>query len=230
MSPLMKNLPTSSSLADLLKHLGGINARRVRLHPAPGSATVQDVINIQEHEDRLYELIDGVLVEKIMGIRESFLAAWLIQLLGLFVKGNKLGILTAPDGAVRLGVRLVRIPDVSYFSWDQFPHRRLPDEKVPELAPRLAIEVLSDSNTPREMKRKLKDYFFAEVRFVWFVDPKSRSVEVFTAPDESTRFGEKDTLDGGAVLPGFTLPVATLFEDLPEEEEKPRRKKPKKRA
>src|SRR4029079_17869676 len=63
-----------SSLADLLDRLDGIPAERVRFFPAPGTATVNDVIAIQAKEKRLYELFDGVLVEKPTGIRESILA------------------------------------------------------------------------------------------------------------------------------------------------------------
>jgi Uma2 family endonuclease len=56
---------------------------------------------------------------------------------------------------------------------------------IPKLAPYLAVEVLGKGNTKREMDRKLKDYFLAGVQLVWFVDPAKRTVEVFTAPDES---------------------------------------------
>jgi hypothetical protein len=62
------------TVADLLNRFGPILLRRVRQDPAPGSATEQDVIDIHDKEKRLYELVDGVLVEKTMGIQESYLA------------------------------------------------------------------------------------------------------------------------------------------------------------
>ena len=62
------------TLADVLQQLGGISPRRIRFRPAPGTATEDDVIKIHDRERRLFELIDGVLVEKVMGYWESVLA------------------------------------------------------------------------------------------------------------------------------------------------------------
>ena len=57
---------------DLVERFGAIPLNRVRQEPVPGSATEQDVIEIREHEDRLYELVDGTLVEKTVGVYESY--------------------------------------------------------------------------------------------------------------------------------------------------------------
>jgi Uma2 family endonuclease len=198
-------------MADLIEHLGHIPLQRIRVHPAPGTATEKDVIEIQAHEDRLCELIDGVLVEKTMGFRESFLAVVIIQALANLVRANDLGVLTGADGTIRLARGLVRIPDCAFFAWDRLPGGQIPDEPIPDLAPDLAIEVLSESNTKEEMGRKLKDYFFAGVRLVWLVDPEKRVVDVYTAPDQSVRLAEGQSLDGGDVLPGFTLSLRELF-------------------
>ena len=81
------------------------------------------------------------------------------------------------------------------------------------LAPDLAVEVLSKSNTKPEMKRKLGEYFEAGVRLVWMVDPRKRTVRVHTAADQSFLIKEGESLDGGDVLPGFVLPLRELFED-----------------
>src|SRR6516164_4182051 len=107
------NLPKNWSLADLLKHFGGIAPERIRMHPAPGKATEQDVINIQLREDRLYELVDGVLVEKIMSYPESVLTMHLGRLVGNYVDEHDLGLLAGADGAMRLMPGLIRIPDLS---------------------------------------------------------------------------------------------------------------------
>jgi Uma2 family endonuclease len=61
------------------------------------------------------------------------------------------------------------------------------------------------------MERKLREYFQAGVRLVWYVDPEARTVEIFTAVDWSTMLDESRTLDGGDVLPGFVLPLRELF-------------------
>jgi Uma2 family endonuclease len=206
-----KPFPTTWTVADLLDHFGNISPRRIRLRPAPGTAVERDVIAIQDREDRLYELVDGVLVEKVMGYPESRLAVWLAHLLQSFLDEHDVGILAGSDGPLRLLPGLVRIPDVSFVCWDRLPNRQAPDEAIPELAPDLAVEILSEGNTPKEMERKLKDYFFAGVRLVWYVDMNRRAVDVFTEPDQGVHFEEGQTLDGGAVLPGFTLPLRRLF-------------------
>lgn len=215
----MTSVSTSTAaidtLADLLEQLGDIAPERVRFRPAPGTATEEDVLAIRNSpERRLCELVDGVLVEKAMGLRESFLAVALAAILLNFVRPRRLGIVTGADGMMRLFPGLVRIPDVAFLSWNRFPNRRVPTEPIPDIAPDLAVEVLSIGNTAREMARKRQDYFAAGVQVVWQVDPRTRIVEVFTAPDQSTVLYEAQTLEGGTVLPGFTLPLQELFAEL----------------
>src|ERR1700675_2673491 len=141
------------TLADLLEHLGGISPKRVRFRPAPGTATEKDVLAIHDREGRLYELVDGVLVEKAMGFGESLLACALIEVLRGFVRPRNLGLVTGEAGMMRLMAGLVRIPDVAFISWGRLPNRRVPTEPIPDLAPDLAVEVLSVGNTPGEMAR-----------------------------------------------------------------------------
>ncbi len=131
--------PLTWNLADLIEHLGRIPPERIRAYPPPGTATEKDVIDIEARENRLYELIDGVLVEKAMGFRESFLAVDLARHLGNFAIGHNLGIVTGADGTVRLAAGLVRIPDVAFVSWDRLPNRKVPREPIPDLAPDLAV-------------------------------------------------------------------------------------------
>ena len=202
------------TLADLLEQLGGISPKRVRFRPAPGTATEKDVLAIHDREGRLYELVDEVLVEKAMGLRESFLAIALAAILRNFVRPRNLGLITGEAGMMRLMAGLVRIPDVAFISWRRLPNRRVSTEPIPDLAPDLAVEVLSAGNTSGEMARKRQEYFAAGVQVVWQVDPNTRTVEVFTAPDQPTVLHEAQTLEGGAVLPGFTLPLQELFSEL----------------
>ena len=203
------------TLADLLEHLGGIAPYRVRFRPAPGTATEEDVLALRNSaERRLCELVDGVLVEKAMGLRESLLACALIAILRGFVRPRNLGLVTGEAGMMRLMAGLVRIPDVAFISWDRLPNRRVPTEPIPDLAPNLVVEVLSVGNTPGEMARKRQEYFNSGVQVVWQVDPRMRIVEVFTGPDQSTILHEAQTLDGGVILPGFTLRLQELFAEL----------------
>lgn len=206
--------PTIKTLADLLKRLGDIPLDRIRFRPFPGTATVQDVVEIQEKEGRLCELVEGVLLEKTVGFSESNLAGFLLGLLNAFVIPRNEGIVTGSDGTVELMADLIRIPDVAFTRWDRFPNRRRPTVPVPRVAPNLAVEVLSRSNTPGEMKAKRYDYFSAHVELVWEIDPEKRTVTVYTSVDDSVTLSENDTLDGGKVLPGFTLPLKQLFAEL----------------
>lgn len=204
--------PTALTLIEVADLFGDMPAWRIRNLPAPGTATEVDVVEIEAREDRLCELVEGVLVEKTVGYEESCLTAELITLINVFVKAHKLGKVSGPDGMMRLFPGLVRIPDVAFASWKRLSERR-GTSKLPELVPDLAIEVLSEGNTPKEMSRKLDDYFDAGVRLVWFVDARKRRVEVFTGKKSSKVLEEHEALSGGKVLPGFTVPLKELFAD-----------------
>lgn len=209
--------PTELTLVDLSRQFGAMPAWRIRTTPTPGAATEDDVIDIEAKEHRLCELIDGVLVEKTAGYRESYLAVALVSELWNFVKPRKLGLVTGEGGMMRLFPGLVRIPDAAFASRDKFPDLRLPDEPVPALVPDLAVEVLSEGNTAEEMSRKLAEYFDAGVRLVWYFDPRRKTVQVFTGPETSQLLNERDTLTGGEVLPGFTLSLQAFFQEPLEE-------------
>lgn len=198
--------------ADLVERFGAIPLNRIRRDPAPGTATEQDVIEIHDRENRLYELVHGTLVEKTVGAYESYLAGILVHLLWAYVKENDLGIVLPPDGMMRLAPGLVRIPDVSFISWDRLPGRKPPHDPIPGLAPDLAIEVISRFNTRKEMDRKLHEYFSAGVRLVWYVyhSPR-REVRVYTSPTDLTVVREDQVLEGDPVLPGFRLALSDLF-------------------
>lgn len=212
---------TEWTLADLYHRFGSIPFWRIRQSPAPGTATIEDVVRIHDHEDRICELVDGILVEKVMGFYESILAVTLAALLKNFVDRHKLGVVAGEAGMIEIAPDLVRIPDVSFLSWDRFPSRRVPTKPVPRLVPDLAIEVLSKSNSKKEMDEKLDDYFAAGVRLVWFVEPLKRTVRIFPSRHESRLLRESQTLDGGDVLPGLALPIREIFAVPIENEEKP---------
>ena len=138
------------TMADLLAELG-VDASRVWMHPLPGLATEKDVLAIHDRTNRLCELIDGVLVEKVMGYYEARLAYILGHFLEIFLAVHNLGIAVGADGFLRLGLGLVRIPDLSFTRWDRFPNRQIPHEPIPDLVPNLTVEALSVSNTRTEM-------------------------------------------------------------------------------
>jgi Uma2 family endonuclease len=203
------------TLADLQERLGFVPLERIRFRPYPGTARETDVLAALEGpRKRRCELIEGVLVEKPMGYRESSLALFLAVALDGFVRPRNLGLISGEAGAVQLFGGLIRIPDVAFTSWDRLPGRRVPDAPIPALVPDLAVEILSRSNTLAEMARKRQEYFTAGVRLVWEIDPDARTVSIYTGADTVRVLGAGDTLDGGAVLPGFTLPLPELFAEL----------------
>jgi Uma2 family endonuclease len=203
--------PTIETLADLVRGLGDIPLERIRFCPLPGAATEADIFAPSNRMQRHCELVDRVLVEKPMGYYESRLAAVLIGFLEAFLGRHDLGIVIGEGGTLRLAPGLIRIPDVSFLSWSHFPNRLLPAEQMPDLTPDLAVEVLSPSNTRAEMARKRREYFAGGCQLVWEVDPVAVTVTVYTAPDQSTVLTENDSVDGGAVLPGFSLSIRQWF-------------------
>jgi Uma2 family endonuclease len=212
MGRLKSVIPDAITFEDVWERVGRVPLKRIRMNPPPGYATEKDVIRIQDREDISCELIDGVLVEKTVGIIESSVGKRLGRYLDAFVDEHELGFVTNPDGTFRLMPGLVRILDLAFVSWEQLPKKFYPTEPIPDLAPRLAVEVLSKSNTKAEMDLKLRDYFVNGVRLVWFIDPDKRTARIYTAPDEFRELSEEESLDGGDVLPGFSLPLAELFQ------------------
>src|SRR5690348_10027749 len=95
------------------------------------------------------------------------------------MRKNSLGLVAGSDGMMRIATGLVRMPDVSVVLWERLPDHKVPSEPIPSLAPDLAVEVLSPSNTSAEMNRKIAEYFDAGCRSVWIVDPSTRTVHVY---------------------------------------------------
>src|SRR5262249_35311130 len=102
----------------------------------------------------------------------------------------------------------------AFTSWDRLPGRRRPTRPIPHIAPDLAVEILSPSNTSREISRKIKEYFAAGTRLVWGADPEKRTNKDYTNPKHFRTLRVADTLDGGHVLPGFSLSIRDWFAEL----------------
>lgn len=202
--------PPVRTIADLLHRLGDIPPDRVRYDPVPGTATIDDLF--RPENDRC-ELVEGTLVEKAASWESSFLGSWLLTMINNFVLSRNLGAVTGEQGFVRLPDGPVRGPDVAFTSWNRLSNR-LPDRSIPRLAPDLAIEILSPSNTAAEMARKRGEYFRSGVRLVWEIDPRLRTARTYTSESAFADLTAADSLDGGSVLPGFALPLAQLFAEF----------------
>lgn len=211
-SVLADRLAENWSLADLREHLGGIPIERIRGNPPPGQATVEDLIRNNDQKNGICELIDGVLVEKPLGQYESRLAHLIGYFLENFLEDNDLGICLGADGPLELSSDQVRVPDLTFVSWDQFPDGVPRDESVLRRSPDLAIEVLSKSNTKAEMNRKLDDYFESGTKLAWYIDPVTETAKAYSSPDDFQVIEPGGILDGGDLLPGFKLSLAELFQ------------------
>jgi Uma2 family endonuclease len=204
--------PAAWTAADLQQSLGGIPLERILLYGPLGMATEADALWLDDHEDRLCELVDGVLVEKPMSSFEALLAVTLIRVLGNYLDSHNFGFLLGADGQLRILPSKMRMPDVSFVRWDRFPDGKLPKDRVYKIAPDLAVEILSEGNTQQEMEIKLDEYFQAGVRLVWYIDPRSRTARIYSARDQMQTIDENGNLDGRDVLPGFTLRLGEFFE------------------
>lgn len=209
--PALPPPPTDWTVADLLDQLGGIPPERVRMTPWPGTATERDVVEMDDRGGPLCELIDGTLVEKTMGVYESWLAGRILHFISSYLEKHPIGIVTGEAGFYKLFPRIVFAPDVTLVRYERLPGGRVPRDPIPSLAPTLPIEVLSPSNTKREMSRKLREYFKAGAELVWYVDPQSQSAAVYPTPDQRAEIAFDGALVGGTVLPGFELPLRRLL-------------------
>src|SRR4051812_35545330 len=108
------------TLADVLHDLGDVPPTRIRF--PMGNATEEDVLRLLEGDEKhICELIDGVLVEKTVGLRESMIASLIGHYLQEFVLAHELGLVFSTEGPFRLRPGRVRFPHTGFVSWDQPP-------------------------------------------------------------------------------------------------------------
>lgn len=209
--PIQSVAPDPETIAELLKQLGDIPPERVRLKPTPGTATKRDLLRLLDKFNIQCELVDGTLVEKPMGQIESRLGTWLSFYLCAYLEQHDIGWISGSDAPHELVSKLIRMPDVAFVSYGRLPEGEARKKPVASWAPDLAVEILSKSNTRKEIDRKRGEYFAAGVRLVWVADPRKKTVKVYTSPDDCVTLTTADTLDGGDVLPGFSLSIGTWY-------------------
>jgi Uma2 family endonuclease len=195
---------------DLARRFGDIPLWRICFDPPPGQATEEQCIAINERSNRLCELVDGTLIEKVMGSYESLIAGNIITEFNLYLRRHRIGIALPADGMLKLRVKLIRVPDVSFLSKEQLKKGSFPRRGVATVAPTIAVEVISEGNTKREMGEKLEEYFHYGAAEVWYVYPDTKTILRYTAPGVSQTLSENDTITT-PVLPGFACPLAPLF-------------------
>jgi Uma2 family endonuclease len=160
-----------------------------------------------------FEVVDGQLVEKRMGIVSSYVGGRLFHLLSRHLDAHPGGWVLPGDAGYRCfpgRPRLVRKPDVSFVRAGRFPGERLPRGDC-TFAPDLAVEVVSPNDLFDEVDHKIVEYLGAGVRLVWVIGPEARTVHVYHAGGAALLVGDGQELDGGDVLPGFRCTLADLF-------------------
>jgi Uma2 family endonuclease len=163
-----------------------------------------------ENRERLFELIDGELFEKVPTEQHGMIVALIVRLLLNFILAHDIKgrVVTEARHRIPGDNRNARMPDVSYRAGTA----PLVTKGSIAAMPDLAVEVRSPDDSLRDMRAKARYYLANGSKLVWLVEPQRRFVEVYSLADETILF-EGDVLDGGDVLPGFSVPVTELFRD-----------------
>jgi Uma2 family endonuclease len=130
--------------------------------------------------------------------------------IGNFVEEHDCGTVTSNNAGLITGrgPDSVRGPAVAYWSKERLPVVPL---AYIEIAPDLLVEVLSPSNTSRQIREKLTEYFVKGVRMIWVIAPEDRTVTVYRTLQEGRILHESATVTGEDVIPGFTCRVTDLL-------------------
>lgn len=174
------------------------------------------IAELPENADKRLELIEGAIYDVTSFSQLNTVLTMLIaHLLMTFVYERKLGLVSGPDGGYKISEHSAFQPDVGFFSKGRITTLATKGEFP--FAPDLAIEVISPGERPNEIQKKVNGYLKAGTRLIWQFFPEDRFVEVIRPAQNGalSQTVELDgTLDGGDVLPGFTLPLKDLFAQL----------------
>jgi Uma2 family endonuclease len=163
---------------------------------------------------KFYEVVDGQIVENPpMGARESILASFLQDLMGPVARSNGLGrVVTETLFLLDRARKLKRRPDVAFVSIKRWSLKReVPDTESWDVVPDLTVEVISRTNSASAVASKIEEYFQAGVSLVWVIYPVTSKIYVYDSPTRVRILQLGDELDGEGVLPGFRVPLSTLF-------------------
>jgi Uma2 family endonuclease len=158
------------------------------------------------------ELLRGELVVMSpAGFEHGRIANRIAVRLGGFVERHSLGIVTTAETGFQIGSNpdTVRVPDIAFVAAARVP----PAGWARFFAgpPDLAVEILSPSDRASEVLAKVQEWLSAGCRAVWLIDPPSRTLTVYGPRREALVLRESDTLDGGDLLPGFSVAMADVL-------------------
>jgi Uma2 family endonuclease len=164
-------------------------------------------------DSKSYELVDGQLVERMMGAESSGVGGELYARLRQYGREHTLGWALPADTGYQCfphAPGLVRKPDVSFVRYGRLPGGVLPQGWI-KIRPDLAVEVVSPNDTVEKLNAKLEDYEIAGIPLVWVIDPGSRSVMIYRGDGSIHRAHEADELSGEDVIPGFRCSVQEIM-------------------
>ena len=174
--------------------------------------TAEDLLDV-DIPGQWTELIRGrLVVREPPGTYHGIVASKLAYLLGRVVYENRLGVLTGQDTGFKIASNpdTVRAPDVGFVSHDRAgviePHG------YAAIAPDLAVEIVSPSDTRGEVLTKVGDWLDAGVKLVWVIDPSRREAQLHRADGSLSVVKPDGTLDGEDVVAGFTCPLSHVFQ------------------
>jgi Uma2 family endonuclease len=177
------------------------------------TAEMPRVTELSVDSDALYEVVDGQIVEKEMGILETRIATRLVVSLETHCAANGLGMAFCETMfRTKRSVNQKRRPDVAFLSRERWPlDRPIPEAEAFDLAPDLAVEVVSPSDLASSLQEKIQEYFEAGTRQVWLIYRTTATIEVRDSAGTVRILRRGDILDGGSILPGFLLPISDLL-------------------
>lgn len=180
----------------------------------PGELITAEELFHSSFPDKRVELVRGELVvREPPGFRHGAVTARLTGALMNHVAAGDLGQVLAGDAGFTLSRNpdTVRGPDVAFIERNRVPHP-VPSAYA-EIAPDLAVEILSPSDRSGETLAKVADWLNAGTRLVWVIDPVRRQARVYRPDGTLSTVEAEGTLDGEAVLPGFTCPLESVLKD-----------------
>jgi Uma2 family endonuclease len=127
-----------------------------------------------------------------------------------YVKRNRLGRVYTGDPGFRLSDGTVRAPDVAFVRQERV--EALKGKGFANGAPDLAVEIFSPSDSVPQLMRQVKQYSAAGCQTVWIVYPEAREIHVLEASGSDRLLRVGDSVEAPELLPGFSVPVAELFE------------------
>jgi Uma2 family endonuclease len=194
----------------------------VALSPPPAEKRLMtadefwDFVHREENRERELELIRGRVIEGIPmrpNLVHGSIMTRIAAILMLWSDRRGMGLVVCGDAGVVLSEDTVVGPDIAYYT-----HVHLLDElseKWSTVPPHLAVEILSPSNRPAEVNRKIFEYLTAGTAVVWLVDPEQKQVTVFRPGSGPQVCRSDETIEGGSELPGFLCRVADFFRASP---------------